>query len=214
MPFFDRITTPFFDRLAAAGVAPDDIDYVLCTHMHLDQVSWNTRWNGDSWIPTFPKAQYLFGRIEWDHWHHEVEVAQTPVAAEMRATLNDSVKLILDVGLHQFVETDHRIDEEVSLFPTPGHTPGHVSVAISSKGQQAIIADDAMHHPIQIADAGVGCNFDSDMSLAEATRRSFIADNTGRDVLVFGMHFARPSGGRIVKEESSFRFVPGPLTIN
>lgn len=210
-PFFNKLSTPFLERLAEAGFKPEDIDYVLCTHMHVDHVGWNTHWTGEAWVPTFPKARYLFGRLEWAHW--ESEIAKAPTSdeeAEVHAIMEDSVKPIIAAGLHDLIETDHRLTDEVRLFHTPGHTPGHVSVAINSGGQTGVIAGDVMHHPIQLADAGIQANFDTDKSAAEATRRLFIKDHQDRDILVLGTHFARPSGGWIVRDGDAWRFASSP----
>jgi glyoxylase-like metal-dependent hydrolase (beta-lactamase superfamily II) len=65
---YHRKSWPYLANLAAAGFAPEDIDYVLCTHLHADHVGWNTRLLGGRWVPTFPKARYLFARQEWEHW--------------------------------------------------------------------------------------------------------------------------------------------------
>ena len=210
-PHFNMLTTQFLERLAHAGFSPADIDYVLCTHMHIDHVGWNTRWTGQDWVPTFPDAQYLFGRIEWGHW--ESEIARPPTSeeeADTHAIMEDSVKPIIAAGLHRLVETDHHITDEIQLFPTPGHTPGHVSVAITSGGRKAVIAGDIMHHPIQLADAGIQSSFDTDKTEAEATRRAFIRDHSDRDILVLGTHFARPSAGWIVRDGAAWRLASSP----
>jgi glyoxylase-like metal-dependent hydrolase (beta-lactamase superfamily II) len=212
LPFFDQISTPFLDRLGEAGFSAGDIDYVLCTHMHVDHVGWNTCWNGERWVPTFPKARYLFGRVEWDHWQREIEKTVTPQDRETGAIIADSVAPIVDAGLNDFVETDHRITEDVRLLPTPGHTPGHVSVAISSMGNEAVIAGDVIHHPIQLTDAAITSNFDTDRNHAEATRRAFIEDASDKPVLILGTHFARPSAGWIVRDGKGWRFSPSAGT--
>jgi glyoxylase-like metal-dependent hydrolase (beta-lactamase superfamily II) len=206
-PFFNKLSTPFLERLAEAGFKPEDIDYVLCTHMHIDHVGWNTHWTGEAWVPTFPKARYLFGRLEWAHWQGEIAQAPTSEeAAELHAIMEDSVKPIIAAGQHNLIETDHRITDEVRLMHTPGHTPGHVSVVIASRGRTAVIAGDVMHHPIQLANAGIQANFDSDKTAAEVTRRAFIEDHGDRDILVLGTHFARPSAGWIVRDGAAWRF--------
>jgi glyoxylase-like metal-dependent hydrolase (beta-lactamase superfamily II) len=210
-PFFDMLSTPFLKRLAEAGFAPDDIDYVLCTHMHVDHVGWNTHWTGEAWVPTFPKARYLFGRVEWAHW--EGEIAQAPTSdeeAELHAIMEDSVKPIIAAGLADLIETDHQITDEVRLMHTPGHTPGHVSVVIASRGEMAVVAGDVMHHPIQLADAGIQTVFDTDKTKAEATRRAFIDDHGDQDILILGTHFARPSAGWIVRDGAAWRFASSP----
>ena len=211
IPFFNMASNPFLERLAEAGFKPEDIDYVLCTHLHVDHVGWNTRWNGQAWVPTFPNARYLFGRLEWAHWESEIAQAATcEEEAEIHAIMEDSVQPIISAGLHELVETDHRITDEVQLFPTPGHTPGHVSVAINSGGQAAVITGDIMHHPIQMANASVQASFDSDKEAAEATRRAFLRDHGDRDIFILGSHFARPCGGWIVRDGAAWRLVPSP----
>ena len=196
---WNKLQIPFIERLTKAGYPPESIDTVLCTHLHLDHVGWNTRWDGKKWVPTFPNARYLFGRTEWEHWTHENHgsgdmpdfVVQL---SEQDNVMNDSVLPIVKAGLQELVETNYRVTDEVSLFPTPGHTPGHVSVAISSAGQKATITGDLMHNPIQIADPEICSNFDFDQSIALSTRRTFIADHVDRDVLVLGTHFTNSRG--------------------
>jgi glyoxylase-like metal-dependent hydrolase (beta-lactamase superfamily II) len=202
MPLFDRLKTPFLERLKAAGFTPDRIDVVLCTHLHFDHVGWNTEWNGIRWAPTFPNARYLVGRVEWEHW-----VGLAGESADLQTVLGDSVQPVIDAGLADLVETDHRITREISLFATPGHTPGHVSVAISSGGQEAVIAGDVFHHPIQLADPFLASNFDGDRAVARATRHDFIAARSDKEALVLGTHFVTPSVGRIVRDTAGWRFV-------
>ena len=119
---------------------------------------------------------------------------------------NDSVRPIIDAGLADLVAMDHRITPEVFLEPTPGHTPGHVSVRISSKGEDAVITGDLMHHPVQCAEPGWASNFDTDADAARSTRRAFLERYANRPVLVLGTHFATPTGGRIIRDAGAFRF--------
>lgn len=210
---FHRLDTPFLERMAAAGFAPDTIDYVLCTHMHVDHVGWNTRRDGRQWVPTFPNARYLFGRVEWDHCRQEaIETGDVPagMAAMLQpeAVIADSIRPIVDAGLADFVETDHRVTEEVALFPTPGHTPGHVSVRIASAGYSAVITGDVIHHPVQFARPAISATVDHDRERARATRRSLIEDNADQDVILLGTHFAGASGGRVVRDGAGWRFLP------
>src|SRR6185295_15252274 len=137
------------DDLAKAGFAADDVDAVLCTHMHVDHVGWNTRLVDGAWRPTFSRARYLFGRTEYDHWQAAGDPGERQVIA-------DSVQPVIDAGLADWVESDHAVTPEVRLEPTPGHTPGHVSVRIRSGGEEAVITGDLVHHPIQCCAPEVG----------------------------------------------------------
>jgi glyoxylase-like metal-dependent hydrolase (beta-lactamase superfamily II) len=213
---WNNLQIPFLERLTRAGYPPESIDTVLCTHLHLDHVGWNTRWDGKSWLPTFPNARYLFGRTEWEHWtrdnHGKGDMPDFVVQLSEQATImNDSVLPIVKAGLQDLVETNYRLTDEVSLFPTPGHTPGHVSGAISSAGQKGIITGDLMHNPIQIEDPEICANFDFDQAVALSTRRTFINNHQNKKVLVFGTHFTSPNAGHIVSEKGGGRrFVAAP----
>ena len=191
---------PFLADLARAGFPADSIDTVLCTHLHVDHVGWNTRLVEGKWVPTFPKARYLFGRKEWEHWASE--------AAEHRDgdVMGDSVRPIIDAGLAELVDMDQVLTPEVRLQPTPGHTPGHVSVRIASRGEEAVITGDLMHHPLQCAEPDLSNNFDVDAGAARRTRRDFLARYSNRPVLVLGTHFAPPTGGWVVDAAAAWRF--------
>lgn len=200
---WNQLDTPFLDRLAQAGFAPGQIDTVLCTHLHVDHVGWNTRLQDGRWVPTFSRARYLFARQEWAHWSAQPRAAQ---AGAVDDVLGDSVQPILDAGLADLVETDHRLTDEVWLEPTPGHTPGHVSVRIVSDGQRAVITGDLMHHPIQCAEPGRPVHFDSDAGQAIQTRRRFLACCAADRSLVLGTHFATPTAGHVVADGEAWRF--------
>ena len=205
---WNQLHGPFLRDLTAAGFAPDTIDTVLCTHLHVDHVGWNTRLEGGRWVPTFPRARYLFARKEWEHWSAEARMPAPygdPNAAP-DDVIGDSVRPIVDAGLADLVDTDHRITGEVRLQPTPGHTPGHVSVRIESQGQLALITGDLMHHPIQCAEPDREVNFDSDTDLARATRKHFLACCVKDKALVLGTHFAPPTAGHVVAHGDAWRF--------
>jgi len=189
----------FLADLAEAGFPRERVDTVLCTHLHVDHVGWNTMLKEGKWIPTFPNARYLFGKKEWEHWSGEAEGPD-------RNVRNDSVRPILDAGLADLVAMDHRVTPEVFLEPTPGHTPGHVSVRIRSAGEDAVITGDLMHHPVQCAEHGWASNFDTDPDAARGTRRAFLERYADRPVLVLGTHFATPTGGKIIRDGKAFRF--------
>lgn len=196
---FHMMRTAFLDDLAAAGFPPESIDAVLCTHLHVDHVGWNTRLQNGRWVPTFPRARHLFARREWEHWSSERD-------DDTKRIMADSVRPILDAGLADLVEMDHRISESIWLEPTPGHTPGHVSVRLASGGAQAVITGDLMHHPIQMAEPEWETPFDSDAEHAKRTRRAFCERYADGPVTVLGTHFHHPTAGRIVRHGASWRF--------
>lgn len=189
----------FLEDMAEAGFPRERVTHVVCTHLHVDHVGWNTLLKDGKWVPTFPKARYLIGRREWDYWSK----AQDP---SDRAIQDDSVRPVLDAGLADLVDADFQITPEVRLEPTPGHTPGHVSVRISSKGEEAVVTGDLMHHPVQCAMPAMNSRFDVDPEAARRTRRAFLEKYKDGKALVLGTHFAAPTGGRIVRDAGNFRF--------
>jgi len=193
------LQTPFLEQLAEAGWSRDGVDAVVCTHLHVDHVGWNTMLENGKWVPTFPKARYLIGREELDHWRAEGDDAQQII-------LGDAIQPIFDAGLAELVEVDHRLSPEVWLEPTPGHTPGHVSVMIESAGERAMISGDFLHHPCQIAHPEWPSGSDIDPDLAVATRRSALERVTDRPVLFIGTHFAAPTAGYIRSDGGSRHF--------
>ena len=195
----ESLSTPFLTHLEAAGWTRDGVDAVVCTHLHVDHVGWNTMKVDGAWVPTFPKARYLIGRTEHAHWSAEGDEEQQNI-------LGDSVQPIFDAGLADLVESDHRLSAEVRLMPTPGHTPGHVSVVIESEGQTAIITGDMMHHPCQVGRPQWSPSFDSDQAAAETTRRGFLADVADQPILIIGTHFAGPTAGHVRRDGDTFRF--------
>ncbi len=199
IPTWNRMQTGFLADLAAAGYPRETIDTVVCTHLHVDHVGWNTMLVDGRWIPTFPNARYLMGRVEHAHWTAQRD------REDMAAVLGDSVTPVWEAGLVDLVETDHRLCDEVSLVPTPGHTPGHVSLRIASDGDEALITGDFMHHPCQIARPDWCSTADSDPEAARATRGAMLARLADTPVLVIGTHFAGRTAGHVVRDGAGFR---------
>jgi glyoxylase-like metal-dependent hydrolase (beta-lactamase superfamily II) len=205
IPEFEGLTlnTPFLDDLAAAGFAREDVDTVVCTHLHFDHVGWNTMLVDGEWVPTFPNARYVICRGEWEHW-------STEGGTGYAATLNDAVRPVVDAGLADFVAPDHQVTDAIRLEPTPGHTPGHVAVHIESAGQHAFITGDLAHHPVQWAEPSWAAAPDSDPEQSTATRRRLLAEYADTDVLVIGTHFAPPCSGHLVSDGDGYRFDAAP----
>ena len=145
---YHRKNWPYLTNLATAGFAPEDIDYVLCTHLHADHVGWNTRLLNGRWVPTFPNARYLFAREEWDHW----QVAGLRAKYTTDPYYEDSLLPIMESGQAEFVATDYAIDDSVRIEPWPGHTPGHICVLVRSQHASVILSGDIMHTALQCAE--------------------------------------------------------------
>jgi glyoxylase-like metal-dependent hydrolase (beta-lactamase superfamily II) len=198
VPTWNNRKTPFVETMTAAGFPPDSIDTVLCTHLHVDHVGWNTRLEGGQWVPTFEKARYIFGKAEFEYWRdHSVE-------PEKAAVFHDSVRPIMDAGKAELVASDARICDEVTLIPTPGHSPGHMSVHIRSAGDEGLLSGDVAHHPCQMAHLDWSSTADYDPAQSTITRRELFSRFADRPVLVIGGHFR---GGHIKRDGDAFKFV-------
>lgn len=198
VPFWNQLQGSFLADLEAAGFPPDSIDVVLCTHLHVDHVGWNTTRVDGKWRPTFRNARYLFARDEWIHWEAQEDDFS-------KVVLSESVLPIWDAKLVDLVDSDHRVCDEVWLEPSPGHTPGHVSIRLASKGQQAVITGDMIHHPCQFAHPEWGSPADVDFDRAVATREAFFARHAAQSMLVIGTHFATPTAGHVVRDGDAYR---------
>jgi glyoxylase-like metal-dependent hydrolase (beta-lactamase superfamily II) len=198
-PAFADLDTDFLDRVAAEGFTPESVDIVVCTHLHVDHVGWNTRLVDGDWVPTFPNATYLFVEAEYEHWRGEPQ--------NYGPVFDDSVAPVMDAGQAQLVSPDHVITSEVRLESTPGHTPGHASVVIDSGGQRAVITGDMTHHPVQFAHPELVSSADWRQDMAVATRRdAYQRWADGR--LIIGTHFAGRTAGRLVAEGDTWRLGP------
>jgi glyoxylase-like metal-dependent hydrolase (beta-lactamase superfamily II) len=198
VPQWSMRKSTFLDDLAQRGAPRESIDFVLCTHLHVDHVGFNTTLVNGKWTPTFPNARYLIGRDEWSFWKDETD----KFGPEAKS---DSVVPVIEAGLVDLVDSNHTITPEVRLIPTPGHTPGHVSVLIESQGARAVITGDLFHHPCQFARPTWVDSADVDTANAARTRDAFMkrfSDGT----LVLGTHFASPTSGKIVRDGSAYRF--------
>jgi glyoxylase-like metal-dependent hydrolase (beta-lactamase superfamily II) len=171
---------------------------VLCTHLHVDHVGWNTRLVGDKWVPTFANARYVFGETEYEYWRdHSVE-------PDKAAVFNDSVQPIVDAGKAQLIASAHRLTDEISMIPTPGHSPGHMSLHIVSDGSAALLTGDVAHHPCQMAHLDWSSTADFDPAQSAETRRALFSRFAGTPTLVIGGHF---DGAHLAREGDAFKFV-------
>ena len=196
---WNELQGAFLDEISAAGFPRESVDYVVCTHLHQDHVGWNTMLVDGQWVPTFPNARYMFSAKDWAWLDNE------PITM-LGDYAGDSVRPVIDAGLAELYEPDRRITDQLSLVSTPGHSPGHISVRIESRGETAIVTGDLIHHPCQMAHPQWASPFDYDQSLALETRQSFLEQYCDKDTLVFGSHFPTPPAGRIVRDDRVYRF--------
>jgi glyoxylase-like metal-dependent hydrolase (beta-lactamase superfamily II) len=197
-PGWNNRKGPFLANLEDAGFPPDSIDTVLCTHLHVDHVGWNTQLVGGKWVPTFTNARYLFGKAEYEHWRDHSG------APDKAAVFNDSVKPVVEAGKVDLVASNVRLSEEITLIPTPGHSPGHMSIHIQSDGEQGLLTGDVAHHPCQMAHLDWLSTVDSDPVQSEVTRRQLFSRFADTPTLVIGGHF---TAGRIQRDGDTFKFI-------
>jgi glyoxylase-like metal-dependent hydrolase (beta-lactamase superfamily II) len=191
----------YMRALAASGFSVNDIDFVMCTHLHVDHVGWNTRLENGRWVPTFPKARYVFGKSEFDYWSKEN--AKTPVAP-----FADSVLPVVEAKRAEIVTNDYSIGDHIRILPTPGHTPGHVAFTLGRTRDEAVFAGDLIHTPLQLRYPELSPKFDVDPKQAATTRRSFLERYCDTDTLCCTAHFPSPSTGKIRRHGNGFSCEP------
>ncbi|MFF0038890.1 MBL fold metallo-hydrolase [Streptomyces mirabilis] len=195
---------------------PADVDGVICTHLHVDHVGWNTRQVDGKWVPTFPNAQYHFVKQEFDFWKSVVDAPDgdgglegwARETADVDAVFADSVQPIADAGLIAWAEPNSRITPEVSFVPSHGHTPGHVSVLVESRGESAVITGDLMHSACQLARPDWSAVVDSDQEASTEARQALLERYADTSTILLGSHFGTPNGGRVVRDGDAYRLVP------
>lgn len=199
IPAWSDLSLPFLEDMEKAGYPVDSIDTVMCTHLHVDHVGWNTRLVDGKWQPTFQNARYLMAEPEFVYWRDQ------DTDEDSQVIFGDSVQPVFDAGLVDMVETTHQICPEVKLLPTHGHTPGHVSVLIESKGEKAMITGDFVHHPCQMARIDWCSSADYDRDAAMETRRKVFAEFAETPTLIIGTHFAGATAGYLKRDGDAYR---------
>ncbi len=184
-PAWNKANFPWLDNLQAAGFAPADIDIVLCTHLHVDHVGWNTRLENGQWVPTFPNAQYLTTRVELD----SLENRRDHGAPFFKLLYEDSMLPVIKSGQSVIVDPDHEVTSGVRLRPMPGHTPGHTALAINSGEATALCIGDAMHHPIQAVHPDWNSQHCDLPEQARRTRRQLLGEVADTRTWVLPAHF-------------------------
>ena len=210
MPRFHQAAHPWLERLAAAGVTPDQVDQVICTHLHCDHVGWNTQRRDGRWVPTFPNARYLFHRPELARWNP----ANPPLGAGAPhdSVWEDSIAPVIDAGLAVEVDSGHAVDDTLTIEAAPGHTMGHVRVMLASGGAEAVFCGDVLHVPLQVYYPDWTTRFDDAPELGIVSRRAVLDYCAERGALLMPTHFAAPHRGFIRRQGEGYRIEWGGVS--
>ncbi|MBI4694934.1 MAG: MBL fold metallo-hydrolase [Gammaproteobacteria bacterium] len=181
------------------GIRPEEIDFVLCTHLHVDHSGWNTQMRDGRWVPTFPNARHLFAKPEFEYAERQAREGKDP-------TFDENVAPVMDAGLGVIVDIDHRIDDEIWLDATPGHTPGHSAIHVESRGAEGVVTGDLIHSPLQCLHPEWAFRFDDNPELARLTRRCFLERYADTATAILATHFPSPSVGHVRSDARAFHY--------
>lgn len=204
-PSWHEQQSPYLETLARAGYAPQDIDFVCCTHLHADHVGWNTQLKDGRWVPTFPKARYVFAQTEYTHWeraHREALARGEP--APNHGSFADSVLPVMEAGQADLVREDFEFEEGVYLRSALGHTAGTCCLHANSQGQSAIFTGDILHTPVQLLDLSWSSRFCDDPAQATSTRQALVNAVADTSTVLLAGHFPTPTAGRVVSHQEGF----------
>ena len=210
VPYFNKRSLPWLQHLAAAGAAPETVDVVFCTHLHNDHCGWNTTWSGDRWVPTFPRAQYVFTETEYQRWDTGAERQHPNLYNE--SVFDECVRPVVEAGQAVLVSPPYQVSPSVTIEAAPGHTEGHAMLRLESAGQRAYFTGDAFHHPAQVSRPELrlpGCD---QPAMAISARRALVARLHSEQALLFPAHFAAPHYGTVGREGNEHVFVPAELS--
>jgi glyoxylase-like metal-dependent hydrolase (beta-lactamase superfamily II) len=201
-----RLNNPYLDRLRAANCRPEDVDIVLCTHFHVDHVGWNTRLDNGRWVPKFPNARYIFSREEYSRFAPENRTCEPPPFLDI---FEDSVLPVIQSGQAEFVSGEQAVHELLTVFPAPGHTPGHIAIRAARGKDTGIFLGDVIHNPIQMAEPDLNSAFCEDGPQACASRRKMLDEAAEHNQLLIPGHFCAPHVGRVKATGNAFLFRGG-----
>ena len=180
------------DDFSNRGIRPDEVDMVVMTHLHRDHVGWNLRSQGTRYEPTFPKARYWMGVKDW-------ECCRSPEFRDRFPNAPSCVWPLEELGLMEFIDGEYALTSELTTLPTPGHTPGHMSIVVSSQGERGLILGDAAHSPVQVHETNWCSRADIDPEQTRATRRSLMERLEREGILIAAGHFPAPGFGKVVR---------------
>lgn len=204
VPFFNELNLPWLDRLRAAGATPQEVDIVFCTHLHSDHCGWNTTRVGERWVPTFPRAEYLFVDEEYRRW----DPAAPHANQYNESVFDECVRPVVAAGQARIITPPFVVSDSLTVETAPGHTAGHALLRLESRDERAYFTGDAFHHPVQVERPELclpGCD---DPTQAVATRRALVSRLERERAYLFPAHFPAPHYGRVERQEADFRFMP------
>ncbi len=208
MPMAHRLNTDYLGNLARIGLKPEDIDIVLCTHLHFDHVGWNTRLDNGRWVPTFPRAKYLMTRADYEYFDEQRRAP--PEVSWGVDSFEDSILPVVAAGQAEFVDDNHVIERELAdglwLEGAPGHTPGSALLHAKCGGSHALFTGDVIHHPLQLADTTLHIDGEFDSTQGIATRQRICETYADTDTILLAAHFPSPTAGRVVSARHGFEF--------
>lgn len=207
IPIFGNLETPFIDRLAGAGYHPEDIDLVVCSHLHIDHVGWNTRLVDGRWTATFPNADYVLPTADRDYWDPSfLGTRPTEQGAFVNSgVFEDSVQPIIDEGRDRWAGDGDELAPGLSLHARPGHTPGQMVLELESRGETAFFVGDIVHHPVQIHRPDWNSRFCEDQEQARLSRRAVLEAVADKQALLVPAHFGGEHVVRVAHEGTGFR---------
>ena len=186
-------TGKLLEQMEDVGVPREAVDVVIITHLHPDHIGWNITTEGGRTRPTFPKAQYLIPRIDWEHFTHPAVLPDHPVVQACAVPLQG-------LGVMELVGDGHAVTAEITVLHAPGHTPGHLCVLINSHGQQGIVVGDLVHSSVQFTEADWCSRADMDKSAARRSRHALLDRLEQEGFVVAAGHLAANANiGRVVR---------------
>jgi glyoxylase-like metal-dependent hydrolase (beta-lactamase superfamily II) len=199
-PMFHRLHNPYLERLKEAGVSPEQVDFVLLTHLHADHVGWNTRLESGRWVSTFPNAKFVFSKSEYEFYADPEHVQ--PLSA---AVFEESVQPVIDSGQAIMIAAEgSEFIDGLAFHRTAGHSYDHASISLSSKGQEALFAGDIMHHPLQVYQPdwnSMYCEFQDQAKESRSWVLDYVVD---RQATYFSSHFPDNSAGTVTRKGEDF----------
>jgi glyoxylase-like metal-dependent hydrolase (beta-lactamase superfamily II) len=207
VPFFNMLDVPYIERMQASGYRPQDIDFVVCTHLHHDHCGWNTELRDGKWVPTFPKARYIIQKLEYDRL--AASHRSLPADDLNLGVFERSVEPVAKAGLIDFAAGNRVLTSSISVEAAPGHTLGHQMLHLQSAGQHAFFTGDCFHHPIQLAEPTVIFAGSDDQAALISTRRRLVDLSVEFDAPLIAAHAPAPYGVRATRAGRVLHFSAG-----